>query len=165
MKNKIFMLCMFVVLMVTVTNCDSGVSPEEKGERMLFDTRWKLAGFYDVERNELREPRYGEIPFDLEHDRWYTLHFLSATDDHMGAHQANGISVGNMAGCAYIADYALSTFVFFHVTTLVTNDFYDGQDYIDALQDVQAFELKDTSLKLYYNDKKNYLLFRPWEKQ
>jgi hypothetical protein len=146
----------------TVTNCDSEISP---GESTLFDTRWKLVGFFDVERNELREPRYGD-PWGDDPDYWYTIHFLPDTvrGDH-GLHAATGTSIMNAIGCLYIADYTLSTFILFEVIATVMGDRFDGQDYIDALREVQAFELKDTSLKLYYNDKKNYLLFRPLEEE
>jgi hypothetical protein len=42
------------------------------------------------------------------------------------------------------------------------SDSHDGETYKYALHAVHTFELTETQLKLYYGDKGNYLLFKPW---
>ena len=61
----------------------------------------------------------------------------------------------------YTMDYTLSTFKFQCMSRGYTADIYDGDFYYNILDDVQEFEfeLKENELKLYYNDRKNYLLY------
>jgi len=156
---------MVAVLLFTVTSCianPSDKNSEPTGAR-LADTKWKLAGFGDVGEGELREPGYGD-PWGRDPKTWYTLFFLPDTAlDYRGYMIADVESVMNGGGFMYVADYESSTFTTVETMFTQMQERFNGQEYINALEEVQAFELRDTTLKLYYNDKKNYLLFRSWE--
>ncbi|MPN26491.1 hypothetical protein SDC9_173916 [bioreactor metagenome] len=43
---------------------------------------------------------------------------------------------------------------------IAMQDTHDGELYHTALEAAKTFELSDTELKLYYNNGKNYLLFK-----
>jgi hypothetical protein len=48
------------------------------------------------------------------------------------------------------------------VITLTTEvvEYFDGELFVKTLSSVQSFSIQEDELKLYYNDKKNCLLFK-----
>jgi len=155
MKKAIFLLCSLVVLVFTVINCNTGVSLD-KGDGKLFNTRWKLVGFFDVEKNEFSE---------LEVKNCVHCYILNFQQDSTVVENDKRywVSWGKLEtvsfGAYYIVDYIRSTIIFELIARHASEDTYDGEKYYEALVDVRTFERNGDELKLYYNDGKNYLLF------
>ena len=57
-----------------------------------------------------------------------------------------------------LVDYSLSTIQFEINPTL--DDSSDDKKYFNALGNTQAFEVENCNLKLYFNNRNNYLLFK-----
>jgi hypothetical protein len=136
-------------------------------------TKWKLVGFFDIEKNQLIEP---VAPKDC--DTCYTLEFgpkdtcepagipetprcSDTTATIIGVYKG---AIGYLVG----VDNTLSTLNFFFSVTWGRPIIDEGDSvYFQAFQftgdDVIRrieYELTGSELKLYYNDRKNYLLFR-----
>ncbi|MDR2586477.1 MAG: hypothetical protein LBC84_09755 [Prevotellaceae bacterium] len=163
------LVCMFAGMALMVASCNDGVSMgkdengEEVGEKLtLFDTRWQLEGFFDVEEGELRKPE----PEDCEN--CYTLDFApDITIPQIPGSNAAGywlfVGKGILTGpmCFYVADYT-------HSTVNIVGEMprgglvgpFDDFEYEQALKATYAFDLKNDKLKLFYGDLKNYLLFK-----
>ena len=58
----------------------------------------------------------------------------------------------------YLIDYTLSMIQFGIIVPEDSSS--DEKEYLNALCNAQTFELKNSELKIYYNDKMNYLLFK-----
>jgi hypothetical protein len=158
MRNKAFMVYMFVVVMFAVGSCNDGVTGGKDDKPLtLFDTKWKLGGFFDVGKKELEEPDKVEGCEDC-----YTLEFWPDTVNPLWGEKYRGCN-GRMVllgfGGPYLVDYTLSTIEFNTARPLGEETSY-GSRYHVALEATQRFELDSISLKLYYNDGKNYLLLR-----
>jgi len=74
-----------------------------------------------------------------------------------GKVSVRGVNIYLPFSTCYFVDYALSTIQF---EIYLYDDDYDGNEYFEALLNTQTFELRKSTLKLYFNDKKNYLLFK-----
>jgi len=157
MKNGKLLQFALAVLVFTVINCNNGVSPD-KGDGKLFNTKWKLVGFFDVEKEMLATPEVNDC------ENCYTLEFSGQKDTlflyDSGYWRCSGEIITLNFGCSYAVDYTSSTFNFGAITRVAAQELHDGEEYNMMLYNVQAFELSNDSLKLYYNDRKNYLLFK-----
>jgi len=176
--DKKILLCIFAILSVfTIASCNgdkntsTGLSnnnnseillncgtPTVYGGNTLFDTEWKLFGFFDAEKNKLVAPER------IDCEDCYTLGFSLDSTGVLSNREygiAGGVMVINGFTAYYIADYTLST-IYFHdkLSTLIAET-HDGNKYSNALfgGGSRTFELMDACLKLYYNDKKDYLLY------
>ena len=118
-------------------------------ETNLQGTKWKLTGIVDVQTGNLTELE----PKDC--NECYTLMF--DTDSTFLT-----FSSVNELGGGYIADYETYSFqiIYFGGTKIGENG--GGQLYVDPFDTmtIQAFSLKENELKLYYDSKKKYLLFK-----
>jgi len=148
MKNAKLLLC--ALAMLAFIGCDGKEPVGPGGKNTLAYTKWKLIGFFDVNENKLTEPVVAESC-----DNCYTLQFYDTTG-------CNGRAVKNSFRGYYRANYTYSTIEFVDSLseTLVEEPDEEANRYLADLQNVNAFELKDVELKLYYNNKKNYLLFK-----
>jgi len=162
MKKNVFLLCVLAVMALTVTNCETEKPPAAPEGEKLEGTSWTLVGFFDVGKNELKEADrnfvdepYREILVRSCEGHCYTLGFLEYGD-------VGGATVVNSFMGGYVVDYTHSTIEFREMDISMAEDPEDGERYYRDLRCVQAFELNDAELKLYYNNRKNYLLFRPW---
>jgi len=137
---------------------------EEPPLKTLVGTEWKLVAFVDVENNTSRPPIYGQHPYI---DDCYTIYFDSVGSEpywhcdyptfFTGFADHNDI----LAGC-YFANYADLTFQVnkpIMTTAVGTNVENDEKNFLAGLRDSEEFELTTKHLKLFYNNKKNYLLF------
>ena len=69
------------------------------------------------------------------------------------------IGVGALYKGKYEANYILSTFKFTSIAVSAPEYTIDGSLYLTSLYKVKEMELKDTELKLFFDDKNYYLLF------
>ena len=120
----------------------------------LEGTKWKLVGIMDLKTGELIEFE----PKDCE--ECYTITFNYTSTSFWG----KVVEVECFSSC-YTIDYTLLTIQFpLGIQRPDAEDIYDGEVFLEILihkfQELGQFELKNTELKLYYNDKNNYLLFK-----
>jgi hypothetical protein len=158
MKNRIFTQLTLIVAVLALT------AVGEEKSLSLKDTKWKLVGFVDTETEKLEETDYSiygrngfPTPPDLNTDDWFTLEF-QPSNDYIGK-----LTLQKIYG-SYIVDYARSTVDLRNLTVIGMEDgTYDGPRYYFALPGSHTFELTKTSLKIYYSEGKEYLLFNPWK--
>jgi len=139
MKRKIFLLWAVLIFTFTVSSCNN----EPELVEPLAETKWKLVGFYDTEKNEI-------IDVELEDCICYILDFF--TDN-----TARGKEVDMCDDEIGVINYfELNLFddPIFHPYIPVLGIFWN------AARTATSYELKDNLLKFYYNDRKNYLLFK-----
>jgi len=144
------LLTFSLLLIIAATSCNSNQklqteAPEEQPENL--EDVWKLTGIVDVETNELRvlEPK--------DCDKCYTLKFN--TDSTFST-----LSSINVLGGAYKADYITNSIHIFNFGGTKIGETGDGYLWWDIFPTIQLFSMKENELRLYYNNKKNYLLFK-----
>ena len=127
----------------------------------LEQTEWNLVLFVDAENNTSREPIKG--PYLLPNS--YTLSFHSAIEDpsfFCDTTYFTGMAhINSIEGC-YSANNANSTIqvTFLWGTAVHPNFENDEANYCYGIHYSTEFEITATQLKLFYNDRKNYLLFK-----
>ena len=157
-------------IFIVIAACKDKIVPQPPTEyQSLVKTRWKCLGFYDSETSEFSKfVRWEDIvpnSSDTIQSFQYVLKFTSDST-------LWGRSFGNDVQGHFIINYSLKAFEFIHPTdpnatgfsTLTYAgegyEFYpNGETYIQLMNKVQHFSFIDEELKLFYNDKKNYLLF------
>ena len=120
----------------------------------LVNTKWKLKGMLDVETNILTELE----PKDCA--RCYTFEFI--LDGSFYGQGENSYFQHGM-NSRYIVNYALSTVQFGDISTRYADtETANGKIFLDNIYNFMEsgqFELRENELRLYYNNKKNCLLF------
>ena len=112
----------------------------------LVNTKWKLVGFVDVTEKCLKSAE----PMDW--DEYYTLAFYTDT--------LYGQTTLNTFSALYEANYETTDMQIHGIFTTLAGEFADGYRYCDALFSVRSFSLQEKELRLYYNDNKEFLLFK-----
>jgi len=167
MKKNVFLLCVLAVMALTVTNCETEKPPAAPEGKKLEGTGWTLVGFFDVEKNELeevnREPKDDGMYWAEQcKANWlwcYSLDFrenLSIT----GYPEYRGKGIKRAFWGTYNIDYTRSIIMWQDEDGTAVVDFDEAERYIEELHRTQIFELNDRVLKLYFSDRKNYLLFK-----
>ena len=160
MKKQILIIMLLCLVGFTVACNDDSNEPKlidktDTGQPIetLVGTSWRLVGFFDFAKNELREvePKPGEASYN---ELSYTLNFDSDST-------VSGYTFINFVAGEYNIDYSLSVLEF---TRFVTISFagearIDVELYVNAMNEVEKFFATEKELKLFYNDKRNYLLF------
>lgn len=184
MKTKIF-LAIALVCMMGGVGCDDGgslgkphtVEPiDTTGTPIVYPlagTKWKLIAFVNSVDGTVTYPDYTnpeleymppEYRYSIDTFGTYTVKFTSDTS--YEAKMCECIFWGD-----YAVDYDLFTFGFTRIIRPDAEDIPCGELYFECMKGVTAFEtyetleLKNVRLKLYYNDKKNYLLFKLFKKE
>jgi len=167
-SKKFLLLCAIFIFAFSLTSCkNDATKPEETPIlQTLEGTKWKLRGIVDVEADTLKElkPKEGvdTVPHWLNIEHCYTLIFDADFPWCVSPMFSNvtGSMVTIDFRAKFTVDYALSTIQFQLTNILTAVDIYDGDMYVKILlYEVQEFELKENELKLFYNDRKNYLLY------
>ncbi|MDL2296496.1 META domain-containing protein [Bacteroidales bacterium OttesenSCG-928-B11] len=150
MKKYIFITAI-VLLFTTCENkneCEKiDTSPIISSQQAtLENTMWKLAGFVDMEEGCLKraEPN-DEGCYHLNFDTDSTLTGVAASNQLMGRCEI---------------DYATCEIHIAIGNVTCINELFDGNRYIADLNKIQSFSVKGDELRLYYNNKKNYLLYK-----
>ena len=143
MKQNLFRIIQFsLVLLMCFSSC-------QKEKVFLTGTEWKLVEFVDVATGEMKkaEPT----------DKWcyrLTLHKNRKMSGYSSTNSLEGKYKIN-----YTQNYIKITI---ELMTLV-NEYDDGDFYLESLENVNFFSVQENELKLYYNNKQNYLLFKKQE--
>ena len=111
----------------------------------LKGTEWKLAGFVDKEKGTLKVPE----PKDCIN--CYMLKF--------GTDTIWGVTSWNLFRADCKINYEAHSIHIFSYEGDLAGEQGDGWIYRDALFSVQFFSFRKNELRLYYNNKKKYLLF------
>jgi len=149
-KQVFFLLAMTIVIagcssFSEMNNEDDSSGVNNDGEVSLKGTKWKLAGIVDTRTGDLKvlEPKDCEECYTLMFDTDSTYTGITSTNKFVGALE---ISTGiiRILGSTKIVEQ------------------YDGELYFQTLQTVQSFSLQENVLMMYSNNKKNYLLYKPY---
>ena len=131
-------------------------------ERSLTGTKWKLVGFYDTETKTLKELE----PTDCEKCYVFIFYPDSIGKNWLDINPFNNTNALGGYACVrpchgyYKIDYSTSKLEILFWNMTYAPDFLDGNLYVETMNKVQNFLFSGEELKLYYNDKKNYLLFK-----
>jgi hypothetical protein len=140
MKRIILFIAILLFLLGSFSSCNK----EERD--LLTKTKWKLVGFVDVETETIKEAYpNGEYHYVLTFNKWGKFSGLTSSNSIEGKYKIN---------------YYKHSINFSMKLGTVANEFPDGYIYTDALFKVDYFFIQENELKLYYNNKQNYLLYR-----
>jgi hypothetical protein len=117
-----------------------------KEKELLTDNTWKLVGFVDAVSGEMKEAKPSE-------EYCYILKF------HKNRKLTGATSTNRILEAKYKINYSTYKINISIEIMTMANECYDGYLYIESLDKVDSFSLQEDKLRLYYNDKQNYLLF------
>jgi hypothetical protein len=132
-----------LVILLVMADCFTACSKEKD---FLTDTKWRLAGFVDTETNTVREAEpIGDNYYTLTFNKWGKFSGISSSNSFEGKYKINyhrnkinlSMGMGTLSG-----------------------EFLDGNLYMEILPKVDFFSVQENELKLYYNNKQNYLLYK-----
>jgi hypothetical protein len=112
----------------------------------LQRTKWKLVGFVNAVTDEMKEA-------EPVSEKCYLLIFNKDNT-------LSGVSSTNQLTGTYILDEKTSSIHINIWPMTLINELFDGELYCRDLNAVQFFSLQKNELRLYYNDDKDYLLFK-----
>jgi len=144
MKKRVFILGL---LLLSLAGIFSACKEKETLETQLLEnTKWKLIGFFDTIADTIKiaEPE-SEMCYLLSFDKNKTLFGISSTNEFQGS---------------YKIDYSTNIINITIGQITEINELFDGKLYIKSLNNVEIFSLIENELRLYYNSKQNYLLFK-----
>jgi heat shock protein HslJ len=136
----------FITFLSCFFACVACQSNEENREinEPLQGTKWKLTGFVDTQTGTVKEPEPNSancywLYFNIDK----TLNGTSSTNEIMGNYEiANStIQIINLGGTEI-------------------NELFDGKLFMESLRSIESFSISGKELKLYHNNKKNYLQFK-----
>ena len=154
MKNivKVTMLKNLVFFLIIVVVCFSSCKNKDADENIesLEGTAWKLVGIVDSKTDKLKElePKDCEKCYTLTFETYNTFQTFSSSNELQGIYKAN---------------YSTQTIQITDFRGTKKGEIGDGYLYWnhDIWYTVQTLSLQENELRLYYNDNKNYLLFKP----
>jgi hypothetical protein len=133
----------FITIILFLASSFLACSKEK--EDLLANT-WKLAGFVDAETNILREAEpIGDNCYTLTFDKWGKF---------------SGRSSSNYFEGKYKINYNKNKISLSMSMETEVGEFQDGNLYMDILPKVDFFSVQGNELKLYHNNKQNYLLYK-----
>jgi hypothetical protein len=142
--TAILKLFFFFSVLAGSLSCDS--KNEADQITLLKGTKWKLAGIVNTETGVLREldPKDCEKCFTLTFDTDKNLVGTTVSNEFMGTYD-NARSKIHISAKTRVLEHG------------------EGEFYFRTLASVQSFSYMENELRLFYNDKKNYLLFKQIE--
>ena len=118
----------------------------------LTGAKWKLSGIVDVKTGELNA--FESYTIDGKYcEKCYTITFKENGT-------FTGFSTTNEMHGNYLIDYPTHDFKISGLGGTKVGEVGNGYLYWDILRTVQSFDLLESELKLYYNDKDNYLSYK-----
>jgi hypothetical protein len=136
--KKLVLIIPFLLLIIGMVGCDEKISVTD-----LYHT-WKLEGFGNKANNSFEEAE----PKDCEE-----CYILTFSED--------GTLSGHTTTNTVFGEYTISekniNIVSFGGTEV--GELGHGYKYSDAMCLIDSYEIVKTKLKLYYNQRQNYLLF------
>ena len=114
----------------------------------LLNITWKLEGFVDIEGCKIKK---------LENFEHFNSYYLIFKEDE----SLYGIGACNGLNGTYEIDYSINNLnINIGISTEVYCPKTDEELYVETLNKVQLFSIQENELRLYYNNKHNYLLFK-----
>ena len=151
MMKQIFIFIMFMTLSMGLYAGD-GNTVNNAIVPSLTGVKWKLAGIVDVKTGELKALKsYTDNGKDCE--KCYTVTFKEDGT-------FTGFSTTNEMYGNYLINYSTHDFKISGLGGTKINELGDGEIYCNILKTVQSFDLVESELKLYYNNKNNYLSYK-----
>ena len=156
-KGAVAILC---IVFFMASSCVKSNSMSAGGEKQLSltGTKWKLVGIVDVETGKLKalEPINCEFCYMLTFDNSFT----DCSEESLSSFST--YSSRNKLGGCYEVDYETHSFKLFTFGGTRAGEIGDGYQYVNPFgkRQIQSFMLKKGELRLYYDENKNYLLFR-----
>jgi len=147
---KINLLKIIALLMIF---CGGFSSCAKDKDNVLTGTKWKLIGIVDFQSKEIKVLEgalFHEIPVAFER---YKLMF--DTDSAFTTHSHTNVLRG-----VYRADNSKHTIHMVIMGGTMAGEGGDGDLYCDALEDAKSFFIRKNELLIFFNDNKNYLLFK-----
>ena len=142
-------------------SCQNQTEQEEPESIPLTGTKWKLVGIVNAKTGALKvlEPK------DCENEEFKKMLGLKDcvecycptfdTDSIFSFHTAT-----NLLHAIFYINYNTMCFRIRIIGGTKVNAFFDERLFRETLYAVQSFSFQENELKLYYNDEKNYLLFK-----
>ena len=147
----------WLAIAIAIVGCDSS----NEGGVSLEGTQWKFEGFVDTKTNVLTEPKpkdCGIRGYDENNNiikiECYTLFFETNT---ICAQTSSKSICGD-----YDIDFIKHRIHIYNLFGQENGEKGNGGLYYEAILSVKSFSYKENELKLYYNDGKNYLIFKPF---
>ena len=151
-KYAVFLL----ISAIAIAGCNNAVDNNDNEElTSLVGTKWKLVGIMDVKTNTLKvlEPKNCQ--------RCYIIMFNSGLyeDDEYNTNIVYYSSTNELVG-NYNANYETQTISFRIYGGTKVGEVGDGEMWCNIFPTIKSFSFQKNSLRLYYNDQRNYLLFK-----
>jgi hypothetical protein len=150
MKNKNLLRAVAIVVIAALSlsfflACEP-TDDNNTNDINLANTEWKLIAFVDITNDTSITPTL--LPYDND---TYTLNFTNDT-------LLKGRSSSNYLGGHYkvYQNDSISLKVAQQTFALEINE---GNLFVESLNNVSSYHISDNSLKLYYNNRHNYLKF------
>ena len=151
MMKQIFIFIMIMALSMGLYAGD-GNTANNATVPSLTGVKWKLAGIVDVKTGELKVLK--SLTADgKDCEQCYIITFKEDGT-------FTGFSTTNELYGNYLINYSTHDFKISGFGGTKAGELGDGQIYDDILPTVQSFDLLESELKLYYNDKDNYLSYK-----
>jgi len=153
MRLNLFYLLFFI--MILSCRNESGVVDEGNGEdvqvelshdQLLRLTTWKLVGIVNTKTGNVKELK-------IQDESNYYISFEDFN-------YINGFSTANKLRGVYFPCYEDHSLLINCVRLTDFSELFDGALYVSLLNKVQFFALKENELRLYFNDKRDYLMFK-----
>jgi hypothetical protein len=150
MKINLLVCTAMVLILAGSFSCESLAEEDQtQNEESLKGTKWKLVGIVDVETGDLKvlEPK--------DCTECYTFTFDTDTT-------FSTYSSFNELGGGYIVDYIEHSFQVTYFGGTKAGESGDGELYVRPFWNgtVQSFFYKESELRLYYDENRNYLLYK-----
>jgi hypothetical protein len=148
--KQIFIFIMLLTLSMGLYAGDSN-TVNNAAIPSLTGVKWKLIGIGDVKTDELKALKSYTVD-GKDCKKCYTVTFKENGT-------FTGFSTTNELYGNYLINYSTHDFKISELGGLKINELGDGNIYFTLLGTVQSYDLIESGLKLYYNNKNNYLLF------
>ncbi|MDR0612046.1 MAG: META domain-containing protein [Dysgonamonadaceae bacterium] len=148
--KQIFIFIMYMALSMELYAGDSN-SADNATVPSLTGNKWKLLGIVDVKTGELKALKSYTVD-GKDCEKCYTVTFKEDGT-------FTGFSTTNELYGNYLINYSTHDFKISGLGGTKMGELGDGQIYDVILRTVQSFNLVENELKLYYNNKNNYLSF------
>ncbi|WP_160150033.1 META domain-containing protein [Parabacteroides sp. Marseille-P3160] len=142
--NKLLLITLSFLSLFEIGGCDDS---DKFSEPELLKT-WKLVGFGTTENNEIQTVK----PEDCEECYTLTFHEDGTFSGQTSTNQVTG---------KYKISYQDKELKILNLGGTEINELYDGKLYVESLLKVESYSITERGLELYYNSKKQFLLFKP----
>ena len=157
-KGTVVTLSIMVMAVFTVGCASTTDLNNENDDHLtsLEGTKWKLAGIVNAKTGVLKilEPKNCENCYTLAFDN-----MVPYCEEDILSSFSTYSSTNKLGGC-YTVDYAQHSIHIFNFGGTKIGENGDGNLWWDIFPIIEYFSLQKNQLRLYYNGKNNYLLFK-----